>query len=73
MAEASTHFFVLSILVLVAGLLVFAMKYASAAYQSRLKAKWQTDMETAMSALGEEMSRLSARMSSVEKLLREVE
>jgi hypothetical protein len=53
--------------------LVFAMKYAAAVYRSRLEAHRQTATDEALDAVRQEIGALTARMTAVEKLLREVE
>lgn len=73
MSNAAPHFFTLSILLLVLIALVFAMKYAAAAYRSGLEARQQTATEEALDALRQEVGALTMRMSAIEKLLREVE
>lgn len=73
MAEASASFVLISILVVVAVLAVFAMKYASAAYRTRAEATRQTAADEQLAALRQEVSALAARVGTIEKLLREVE
>lgn len=73
MSNAAPHFFTLSILFLGLIALVFAMKYGTAAYRTRLEARQQTATDEALEALRQEVGALTVRMSAIEKLLREVE
>ncbi len=73
MISSAPQFFTLSILLLALILAIFAMKYAAAAYRSRLDANRQTATDESISALRQEVAGLGTRLSTVEKLLREVE
>jgi hypothetical protein len=72
-SNAAPQFFTLSILLLALIAMVFAMKYAAAAYRSRLEVRRQTATDAALDALRQEVGALTKRMTAVEKLLREVE
>lgn len=86
MADRATIFLLVTILVLVTILLIFAMKYVSAAHQARLKTtsedayrdlaekavKAQTESAAALSSLQGNVAEISARLTSVEKVLKEV-
>jgi hypothetical protein len=68
-------------------LIIFAMKYISAAYQARSRARSddayrelaekaasvQTQSTTSLSAMQTELSEINARLASVEKILKAVE
>ena len=73
MTEASSSFFLLFILALVAVVAVFAMKYTAAAYRSRLEAKRQGATDEVLGALRQDIGVLTTRVNTIEKLLREVE
>ena len=84
----SEHLYLLTLYLFVAvPLLIFGMKYISAAYQARLRSlsddayrKLAADAVTAqagnaatLSAVQSELSEIKTRMASVEKILKEVE
>jgi hypothetical protein len=73
MAETLPNFYPVALFVLIAILTVFAMKYAAAAYRSRLETKRQIASDETLAALQQEVNALTTRMNAVEKLLREVE
>ncbi|MBD8688848.1 MULTISPECIES: hypothetical protein [unclassified Rhizobium] len=73
MTETSANFYPISILLLTAMLAVFAMKYAAAAYRSRLEIKRVTNADAAIAGLQTEVTELKARLEAIEKILREVE
>jgi hypothetical protein len=73
MAEPSSTFFVLSVLLLAAVLAVFAMRYAVAAYGSRLESRRQSAADESLDGLRREVAALATRVNAIEKLLREVE
>lgn len=73
MSHAAPQFFTLTTLILVLILLVFMMKYASAAYRSRIEIARQTATVEAVTALRQQVADLADRMAAMEKLLREVE
>jgi HAMP domain-containing protein len=68
-------------------LIIFAMKYISAAYQARLRARSddayrqlvektasvQTQSATSLSAMQTDLSEINARLAAVEKILKAVE
>ena len=86
MADRATIILLVTILVLVTILLIFAMKYFSAARQARLGVtneesyralaetaiKAQQESATALAAMGTGLAGIDARLSSVEKMLKEV-
>lgn len=86
MADRATIILLVTILVLVTILLIFAMKYFSAARQARLgitseesyrtlaetAIKAQQESATALAALRTGLASIDARLSSVEKMLKEV-
>ena len=73
MTNATPTFFPVSILLIVLIAVVFAMKYAAAAYRSRLEVHRQSATEEALTALRQEVAALTKRLAAVEKLLLEVE
>ena len=86
MADRATTFLLVTILVLVTVLLIFAMKYASAARQAGLRiasedayrdlaeraVKAQAESAAALSSLQASIADINARLTSVEKLLKDV-
>lgn len=86
MADRATIFLLVTILVLVTILLIFAMKYFSAARQARLRitsddaccdlaekaVKAQAESAAALSSLQGGVADISARLTSVEKVLKDV-
>lgn len=87
MADRAPIFLLVTILVLLTILLIFAMKYFSAARQARLQGAGndayrelaeravaaQEKSAAALSALNEGVAALNARLAHVEKVLKEVE
>lgn len=83
----SEHLYLISISLIPATiLLIFGMKYVSAAYQARAHAtdearyrdiaqaaiRAQTDSAASLSAINAELSQLAARLSAVEKILKDL-
>lgn len=73
MTNAAPPFFTLTILLFVLIAAIFAMKYAAAAYRSRLEVRRQRAADEALDALRQDIGALTNRLAAVEKLLREVE
>ena len=73
MTEVSPPFFVLTILILAAIMVIFAMKYAATIYRSRLEARRRNMTDAMLDALRQEVNALTTRVGAIEKLLREVE
>jgi hypothetical protein len=87
MVDKASVFLLVTILVLVTILLIFAMKYFSAARQARLRitsedayrelaeraVKAHEGCASMLSALGHSVSQIDARLANVEKVLKEVE
>ena len=82
------HTFFLAIsLILGTALLIFGMKYLSAAYQARSRVKGedayrqlaekaataQSESAASLSAIQSELSRIATQLTTVEKILKEVE
>jgi hypothetical protein len=86
MADKPTVFLLVTVLVLVTTVLIFAMKYFSSARQARLRfasddayrdlaekaAKAQAETAMALSSLQSSVADLHARLLGVEKVLRDV-
>ncbi|WP_207461420.1 hypothetical protein [Azospirillum sp. SYSU D00513] len=86
MADRATIFLLITILVLVTVLLVFAMKYFSAAHQARLRITSETayrdlaekavtaqaESAAALSSLQGNVATINARLTTVEKVLKDV-
>lgn len=86
MAPQDHNFFLATVLVLATVLLVFAMKYMSAARQARLRSADETLYRSlaekanaaqsattaSLSAIQSDLADAKARLASVEKMLREV-
>jgi uncharacterized protein YlxW (UPF0749 family) len=66
-------FMTFPILCLVAIVIVFAMKYFTAASRGKAAERDRTAIAQAIDGLRVEVAQLSARVSAVEKLLKEVE
>ncbi|GAB1583905.1 hypothetical protein [Phyllobacterium phragmitis] len=73
MTEVSPPFFVLTIIILAAIMVIFAMKYAATIYRSRLEARRRNTTDAMLDALRQEVNALTTRVGAIEKLLREVE
>jgi hypothetical protein len=87
MADKAWVFLLITILVLVTILFIFAMKYFSAARQARLRiaseeayrelaeraVKAHEGSAALLGALGHSVSQIDARLANVEKVLKEVE
>lgn len=73
MTEVSPPFFVLTIIILAAIMVIFAMKYAATIYRSRLEARHRNTTDAMLDALRQEVNALTTRVGAIEKLLREVE
>lgn len=87
MVDRSVIFLLVTIFVLVTTLLIFAMKYFSAARQARLKVTSEDsyrdlaerainaheESAAALASLKQTVSEIGARLASVEKVLKEVE
>lgn len=87
MADRNTIFLLVTVLVLVTVLLIFAMKYVSTARQARLRiaseddyrnladqsAKAQRENAEVLHSLKESVADIDARLARVEKVLKEVE
>jgi Tfp pilus assembly protein PilO len=87
MADKAAIFLLVTILVLVTIIIVFAMKYFAASRQARLQiaseatyrelaertAQAQEKSVEILAALKNDMSRIETRLASVEKVLKEVE
>ncbi|MBB2974145.1 hypothetical protein [Mesorhizobium sp. RMAD-H1] len=73
MTEVSPPFFVLTIIILAAIMVIFAMKYGATIYRSRLEARRRNTTDAMLDALRQEVNALTTRVGAIEKLLREVE
>jgi Flp pilus assembly protein TadG len=73
MTESTPPFAMLTIVLFVIVLLIFAMKYAAQGFRARSEAARATDTDARLAALGEKTRDLESRLSRVETMLKEVE
>jgi hypothetical protein len=70
----SEHIYLLTLgLPILAVLLIFAMRYRTRAAEAKVSATAQADTATALGAIRASVADLGARLSAVEKILKDVE
>jgi len=73
MTDQGSNFLLVTVLMVAAFLIVFAMKYFVAAYRHRLDSNRQGATDLALDNLRREVDALALRVNAIDKLLREVE